>query len=335
MSSKNSKPFFSIIIPTYNGAERIRETLESISSQDISKDLYEVIIVDDASPSEMAPLIDTINKSFLHIINLRTIRCKTNRRRGGALNLGFSEAKGKYLLNIDDDDLFIEDSLSSLFNILTKHHLDVLMYDSNRLEDDKLNNEFRFPKNTEKILSGEQFLQCQQISWTTWHYAINRDFLIKNNIKFAENVLFEDVDFSLSLISNAKSIMYLHKQILTHVIRKGQITQVGKNLNKIEDLFKCAQRTENLASSFKNEPLTSSIIQNHAIYQYKIMLKRYVWRLNYKDIKTIIKKNKPRNKLNLAFYDFMYKNPSIFLTISIILKILVPYLLKMKKLLKI
>lgn len=47
----NNKPFFSIIIPVYNGMSRdLSPCLDSIWIQDIDPSLYEVICVDDASP---------------------------------------------------------------------------------------------------------------------------------------------------------------------------------------------------------------------------------------------------------------------------------------------
>ncbi|NJO03566.1 MAG: glycosyltransferase family 2 protein [Bacteroidia bacterium] len=57
---KQSKPFFSIIIPTYNRAGRIRQTLESIRAQHY--DAFETIVVDDGSTDHtaevLAPYID-------------------------------------------------------------------------------------------------------------------------------------------------------------------------------------------------------------------------------------------------------------------------------------
>lgn len=44
---------FSIIIPTYNGAERIGRCLRSIFGQDFPREDYEVIVVDDCSTQDI------------------------------------------------------------------------------------------------------------------------------------------------------------------------------------------------------------------------------------------------------------------------------------------
>lgn len=55
---------FSIVIPSYNGASRIKYCLDSIRNQDFPMDDYEVIIVDDCSPKPLEPQIKQIVSDY-------------------------------------------------------------------------------------------------------------------------------------------------------------------------------------------------------------------------------------------------------------------------------
>jgi glycosyltransferase involved in cell wall biosynthesis len=92
-----SKPiFFSIIIPTYNRAHMILQTLETAFAQ--TYPYFEVILVDDGSTDNTENIIKSINhKNFVYLK-------KPNEERAVARNTGFNIAKGEYLTLLDSDD---------------------------------------------------------------------------------------------------------------------------------------------------------------------------------------------------------------------------------------
>jgi len=103
----SSSPFFSIIIPAYNRADRIIDTLESIKAQSF-KD-YELIIVDDGST-------DNSKESITQYIASNNCEnwhyhYKVNGERGAARNYGISKASGKWITFLDSDDRFYPDHL--------------------------------------------------------------------------------------------------------------------------------------------------------------------------------------------------------------------------------
>lgn len=111
-----NNPKFSIILPTHNGEDRIRTTLESIKSQTY-KD-YELIVVCDACTD------GTINvaREYTHKI------ITTDYQRDGlARNAGLNVATGEWILFIDDDDYFLHEyCLSLLSDKVGKNGEDVL-----------------------------------------------------------------------------------------------------------------------------------------------------------------------------------------------------------------
>ncbi|MDB5227225.1 MAG: glycosyltransferase [Bacteroidota bacterium] len=88
--------FFSIVIPAYNRAHMISETLETTFMQTYPH--YEVILVDDGSTDNTEELVKSINNpKFIY-------HKKSNEERAIARNTGFNLAKGDYVTLLDSDD---------------------------------------------------------------------------------------------------------------------------------------------------------------------------------------------------------------------------------------
>ena len=97
----------SIIIPFFNVEKFIGRCLESVYSQDIPENEYEVICVDDSSPDDSLSIVQDYAQKHA---NLRIVKNKQNRKLGGARNAGLDVASGDYIWFIDSDD-FIEDNV--------------------------------------------------------------------------------------------------------------------------------------------------------------------------------------------------------------------------------
>lgn len=91
------RPAFSIIIPTYNRRESLRRCLDSLASQD-GDTTFEVIIVDDGSTDGTLEML--AQSSFPYPLSVYTIE---HAGPAAARNRGVAEARGDYLLFIDDD----------------------------------------------------------------------------------------------------------------------------------------------------------------------------------------------------------------------------------------
>ena len=86
-----NSPFFSIIIPVYNGLSHdLPICLESIWNQPLSASLYEVICVDDCSTDDTREWLD--EEATKHN-NLRIIKHTVNKRQGGGRNTGIKAAQ--------------------------------------------------------------------------------------------------------------------------------------------------------------------------------------------------------------------------------------------------
>ncbi len=84
----------SIIVPTYNRQDTIKQVLRSLDNQDFSKKEYEVIVVDDGSNYNV--------KDYIKKFKVKYFRQK-NSGPAKARNLGIQKATGKYVAFIGDD----------------------------------------------------------------------------------------------------------------------------------------------------------------------------------------------------------------------------------------
>lgn len=310
------KPLFSVIIPTYNGSERIGCCLCSILKQNYPKDNFEVIVVDDCSTEDISASVMKLLSEFPdegH--NVKVIRLPQNGRQGKARNVGFASAAGKYLINIDDDDAFNgEYVLEDIEKVLKESPVDVLLLDSYNLINGKCNNELKFKDNDAKVYNGKEFMEKQSVSWTAWHYVISKEFLEKSNIKFCENVLYEDVDFCLDIVSHASTITYRPIPIILYTIREGQTSKIGLSERRVDDLFKLTERLNMLAHSFTDSRKDN--IAGHYRFQMNVIVSRNLWRLKRDEIIRLLKSHQPDYLEFSKLTNFAFKHPKVYSTVA-------------------
>ena len=100
-------PYFSIVIPTYNRADLIGLTLDSVLAQEFTA--WEMLIVDDGSKDNTAAVL----RPYLVDSRIEYLP-KVNEERGVARNYGLARAIGQYVLFLDSDDRFHPEHLATL-----------------------------------------------------------------------------------------------------------------------------------------------------------------------------------------------------------------------------
>ncbi len=110
-------PFVSIVIPTRNESENINACLESIFKQNYSKDLFEVVVVDDYSTDPTLRLAREVNEKNLTVLNLMQYlgnpgEYVPNKKK--AIALGIKNAKGDLIITTDGDCTMNENWLKAM-----------------------------------------------------------------------------------------------------------------------------------------------------------------------------------------------------------------------------
>ncbi len=109
-----SPKLVSIIIPTYNRADRVVDAIKSVQRQNYP--LRQIIVVDDGSTDETPQKLSKIK-------GIEYYR-QEHKCQGAARNFGLSKVKGDYIASLDSDDVWHCDFLSSSIACLEKHNLD-------------------------------------------------------------------------------------------------------------------------------------------------------------------------------------------------------------------
>ncbi len=114
----------SVIIPAYNYAQYLPETIKSVIDQTLSD--WECIIVDDGSTDSTKDVAQkyTINDNRIHYFY------KTNGGLSSARNFGLQKAKGKYVIFLDADDLLEPNNLKHLSAFLDTQISDSIVFGS-------------------------------------------------------------------------------------------------------------------------------------------------------------------------------------------------------------
>jgi glycosyltransferase involved in cell wall biosynthesis len=106
-------PAVSIVLPVYNGARFLAQSIESVLAQTFRD--WELIVVDDASTDQTPEIIAGYRACDPRIISLRNL---SNRRLPGALNAGFSAARGAYLTWTSDDNCYRPEAIARMMEAL-------------------------------------------------------------------------------------------------------------------------------------------------------------------------------------------------------------------------
>ena len=105
----------SVIMPSYNTAKYIAETIRSVMNQ--TYPYWELIIVDDCSTDET----DEVVKQFLSDTRIRYLKNEKNSGAAVSRNYALREAKGKWIAFLDSDDVWLPEKLERQINFMLEH----------------------------------------------------------------------------------------------------------------------------------------------------------------------------------------------------------------------
>lgn len=98
-------PFFSIVIPAYNRADKIGRTLASCLAQ--TEPDFEIVIVDDGSRDQTRAAVEAVGDARIRYI------WQENAGASAARNRGAAEARREYVAFLDSDDEFLPGKLAA------------------------------------------------------------------------------------------------------------------------------------------------------------------------------------------------------------------------------
>ena len=201
MPDQNDTPTVSIIIPTYNRAGLILQTIESIRNQTYSN--WQLIIVDDGSKDNTEELVSRTKDDRIQFIKAGRIGI------GGKIkNIGLANATGEFIAFNDSDDLWHKTKLEKQVAALQKHPEAGFC----------LTGGYNFRKNEEpidyfyKIQDGTRFDNLFTAIFQSEVTVFAQALMIRRSClgvigSFKEEKSFSDFDFIVSLARNFKGLI--------------------------------------------------------------------------------------------------------------------------------
>jgi glycosyltransferase involved in cell wall biosynthesis len=206
-----NKPFFSVIVPTYNRQIFLQRCIDSIRNQIFAD--WELLIVDDGSKDNTAALVNT----YMHMDERIKYFYQTNKGVSAARNLGLQKASGQYLCFLDSDDEYRNDHLRFFYDQLQEQNLPKAL----------LANGYIFKDNTRELLTpppGYQQYSDPALSkimsafmpYSPCIQTVCITAAIKDSVRFNEELyLTECYDFCAKAASQVDSIHYFETYTVT------------------------------------------------------------------------------------------------------------------------
>lgn len=211
------KPFFSVIIPIYNSSKYIERCIDSILSQEFCD--VEIILVDDGSTDDSVKVISKFLKEYPFI----KLRHQSNKGVSAARNLGLVSANGKYVLFMDYDDYFINETMSELHKMLVKNiNVDILLFNYSEATNHSIVPHEISPRFLGKNISQNTAIESVLSSRGHLGYCWNKVYK-KSSIqhcRFDENITYlEDMLFNIICILNSTEIMSIGECLYAYNLR--------------------------------------------------------------------------------------------------------------------
>lgn len=204
----------SIIMPCYNGATFIAESIQSVLNQTYKN--FELIIIDDGSTDNSKEIIQSFVDS--------RIRCVFQKNKGpsAARNTGLDNSKGFYISFLDFDDLFLHERLQGMVLEMedrtgTNSEIDALFcYSDHFYDSDPERITHVYIKNKYSTTMLERLKEGNIINMNT---ALIRRNVLPETLRFDESLFTsEDWDFWIRLaLSGARMQEFSQTLVLTRL----------------------------------------------------------------------------------------------------------------------
>jgi len=308
----------SILIPMYNASNFICNCLDSLINQDLPKEDYEVLIIDDGSTDDSYK----VASDYVRLYSNFLLFSKRNTGESSTRNQLLKLAKGDYIYNLDADDYIVYNSLNQILETAIKYDVDVFGFNT-RLTDSFKEKELINAEVDIQIQTGINYIKRNRnLRHEVWWYIIKRSFLEETKLTFGTYEFNADVVFTLSLLLKANKFIFYSKSIHRYVQTPNSVIR-SKNLIKrrigIDNMCAMIVNYSKLISSVENQKYSADpdVINNlkfrRDVFSFFTIIKIIKYGLGTNDIKRKISELKeagayPIKNFNLDKYNsFKYK----------------------------
>lgn len=284
----------SIVVPIYNVEQYLRECLESLYK--IDKIDCEIILVNDGSKDNSREIME----EFYNLYPDKTVIVdKENGGLSSARNAGMRVAKGDYISFIDSDDFIDVDEYTKFFLEGEEEKLDVMVGNMRYYTPEKTG----APLFRSDIVKNSGIVTGTEFFWEPFEQPkcfreevvddiYKREFLIKNNLWFNEDIVHEDSEFTPMVYIKAQRVKYIDRAFYFYRQRTGSIMNKvsEKSIVSLEKICeKFFNEYKNLDSKLGKETLAKLILSFYSVVIYKRYNGAGDWKRVHKRYKEIYK----------------------------------------------
>lgn len=218
-------PEISVIVPVYNVEQYLPQCLDSIINQTF-KDI-EIICINDGSTDNSGKILEQYAQKDDRI----KIIHQENQGLSVARNNGMAQAIGEYVSFIDSDDFIHPKFIETLYQAIIQNDCDIAGCDFQKV----YNNEIPVSrsKQSKKYVPALEVLLDKRnfIHFNVWNKLYKKEAI--KNIKFVENLYFEDWVFNLCVFAQNTSFAWVNEKLYGYRISKNSIMRSQFNEKKL------------------------------------------------------------------------------------------------------
>lgn len=301
------KPILSIIVPSYNVAKYIKNSVISLVNQRNAGKL-EIIIVDDGSKDDTKIIAEQlVKKTTIDNNSIVKLISKKNGGHGSTINVGINCAKGKYVKIMDGDDTLDSFMLSKLIDILETETADIVLNDY--IEDYYMTNTLNYKKLYQFMVPGFEY-QFDDLCYDKYGFSIfgpilscstyKTEMLKKANFKLLENCFYVDMQLNTNISIACKTIKYYPMFLYRYLLgRNGQSVSKSSYMKNymhhqkvLIEIIDTLHKKNDIISEVRKEYIINKLIFVMIKTQYIITINFYNKRKPFLEFEKELKKYK-------------------------------------------
>ena len=228
----------SFIVTTYNLEDwLLRRCLDSIVAQGMSRDQYEIIVVDDESVVSPQHVVN----EFLGQADI-TLFVQKHARQGAARNLGVRYAKGEWIQFVDGDDYLFADTIAPIIKAAQDNELDLLMFGHQEVYDNTPKHHAcsTHAMSLSSTTTGDAYMLhhnlfgscCMQI----FRKTLLDDPVFGTPLRFTEGIYVEDEEFVTKLVWRAQRMACTDVPVYAYYQRENSTVHC-RSVEHADELF--------------------------------------------------------------------------------------------------
>jgi glycosyltransferase involved in cell wall biosynthesis len=247
-------PQFSVIMPCFNHAAFVGESIEGVLAQSVSD--LELIVVDDCSMDTSREVIEKYVRSDPRV---RGIYHETNLGASRSRNDGMRAAQSQFLAFCDADDVWMPTKLARQLEILEKHPVHHVAYSDARIIDERgeetgerFSDKFPVPGNG----SGRLFEELCTRNFINMQTAVVRRECIADSGYFDEQIKWVEDWWFWVKIANTHSFVYTDEALAKYRVHQkstGRVQREGYKANRIKVFHRTLRNYPGISSELKGQ----------------------------------------------------------------------------------